>query len=806
MPTKTPSARPEAQAAAARKRAPRSAQAAAVSEAATALAAATADAAQAPVPRKSGARKTTAAKAAPPASTAKTAKDTKTATTTKAGKPSPTAKAAKPEAAAKTAKTAKTAKADRTAKAEPKAVPKVAPKVAPARAARAQTPAPQAAVVADAVVIDGPADGALFGAYDVRIPDEEAATVLLRAAPPSGALCTCLDFQLSEQGDCPHLQVLLPQLQADAERAAALQQGPQQPGSRVVLRHGARRQPLWLPGVDCPEALDALAQKALGGEAAAFDEQALARVLRAAREAGHDVQVDDEVWQQLALTRDMHARVQRLEALFAQGPASAELQALGAPEGRPLLPLQVEGALFAVCAGRAILADAPALQPQRQALAAALLLQRHFGVELVRVIAPAARLPSWQRALPAQSPGFAFTPLEEVALQGARLLEAPADLVIVQEDDSGLWIDPERAAALLRLPAGFAIVLPAADWLQRAAELPLRVAFVDAARQGPYAALLQAHGERDEDGALCGLHDLQNLRQTLAPVLLARTLDEVRGQLPERVDSVLHVPMPQALQAEHARMCATLAATVARWQQAGWLPDVEQRRLVAQVQALRRLCAGAEAPASAAVSAAKAAALAARLDDGAAPVAKAVVFAQWPQALQALQAGLAQAGIAAALWSSAEAASAREAALQRFHDEAGCRVLLVADPGSGALELRVPQAQVLHLDRPWNPRVLSRRFGRVHRRGKAQLVPVTQLLLQGSFEDAVHQVIADRREPPVTDLLDALADEGFAQGAACAQWLGDLHEVLQRCAGEPQASAASAGPTGATGPAAAPHS
>ena len=802
MPTKTPSARPEAQAAAARKRAPRSAQAASASEAATALAAASADAAQAAAPSKEPrARKTSAAKAAPPASTAKSAKTAKTAkpaTTKKAGTPVPTAKAARPEAAAKTAKTAKATKADRTAKTERKA--------APARAARAQTPAPQAAAVEAAVVIDAPAGGALFGAYDVRIPDEEVATVLLRAAPPGGAQCSCLDFQLSEQGDCPHLQALLPRLQADAERAAALRQGPQQPGSRVVLRHGARRQPLWLPGIDCPEALDALAQKALGGEAAALDEQALERVLRAAREAGHDVQVDDEVWQQLALTRDMHARVQRLEALFAQGPASAELQALGAPEGRPLLPLQVEGALFAVCAGRAILADAPALQPQRQALAAALLLQRHFGVELVRVIAPAARLPSWQRALPAQSPGFAFTPLEEVALQGARLLEAPADLVIVQEDDSGLWIDPERAAALLRLPAGFAIVLPAADWLQRAAELPLRVAFVDAARQGPYAALLQAHGERDEDGALCGLHDLQNLRQTLAPVLLARTLDEVRGQLPERVDSVLHVPMPQALQAEHARMCATLAATVARWQQAGWLPDVEQRRLVAQVQALRRLCAGAEAPASAAVSAAKAAALAARLDDGAAPVAKAVVFAQWPQALQALQAALARAGIAAALWSSAEAASAREAALQRFHDEAGCRVLLVADPGSGALELRVPQAQVLHLDRPWNPRVLSRRFGRVHRRGKAQLVPVTQLLLQGSFEDAVHQVIADRREPPVTDLLDALADEGFAQGAACAQWLGDLHEVLQRCAGEPQASAASAGPTGATGPAAAPHS
>jgi hypothetical protein len=763
------------------------------------------------------AKATKATKAAAPAKAAASAKPALTGKAANAVKATETAKEVRTARASIVTKSAQAAKAAKTrpqpqAQAEPARKPR-----APRKRAAAVAPPPAATALGDtavavAVAIEAPADGAVFGAYEVRMPDEEPATVSLRDATPGSAHCSCLDFMLSEDADCPHLQVLLPRLQADPARAQALAQGPQRPGSRVVLGHGARRRPLWLPGTDCPQALDVLARKALQAEPAAIDEPVLASVLRAARDVGHDVQVEDEVWEQLAIVRDMRARVQRLEALFEQGPAGAELQGAiavtgaGTGEDGPLLPLQLEGALFAVCAGRSILADAAALQPMRQALAAALLWRRHFGLERVLVLAPASRLPLWQRALSEQGQGFTLSALENVAQDGPRLRAAEPELVIVHEDDSGLWIDPERAAALLRLPAGFAIVLPAADWLQRAAELPLRVAFVDAARQGPYAALLQAHGERDEDGALCGLHDLQNLRQTLAPVLLARTLDEVRGQLPERVDSVLHVPMPQALQAEHARMCATLAATVARWQQAGWLPDVEQRRLVAQVQALRRLCAGAEAPASAAVSAAKAAALAARLDDGAAPVAKAVVFAQWPQALQALQAGLAQAGIAAALWSSAEAASAREAALQRFHDEAGCRVLLVADPGSGALELRVPQAQVLHLDRPWNPRVLSRRFGRVHRRGKAQLVPVTQLLLQGSFEDAVHQVIADRREPPVTDLLDALADEGFAQGAACAQWLGDLHEVLQRCAGEPQASAASAGPTGATGPAAAPHS
>ncbi len=745
------------------------------------------------------AKATKATKAAAPAKAAASAKPALTGKAANAVKATETAKEVRTARASIVTKSAQAAKAAKTrpqpqAQAEPARKPR-----APRKRAAAVAPPPAATALGDtavavAVAIEAPADGAVFGAYEVRMPDEEPATVSLRDATPGSAHCSCLDFMLSEDADCPHLQVLLPRLQADPARAQALAQGPQRPGSRVVLGHGARRRPLWLPGTDCPQALDVLARKALQAEPAAIDEPVLASVLRAARDVGHDVQVEDEVWEQLAIVRDMRARVQRLEALFEQGPAGAELQGAiavtgaGTGEDGPLLPLQLEGALFAVCAGRSILADAAALQPMRQALAAALLWRRHFGLERVLVLAPASRLPLWQRALSEQGQGFTLSALENVAQDGPRLRAAEPELVIVHEDDSGLWIDPERAAALLRLPAAFAIVLPEADWLQRAAELPLRVAFVDAHRLGGYASLLQAHGKRDEDGALCGLHDLDGLRQTLAALLLARTLDEVRSQLPERVEAVRRVPMPESVQREHEARCTALAATVARWREVGWLPDGQQRRLVAQVQALRRLCAGAGAPA---VAAAKAQALRRLLDEGEAPVAKAVVFSQWPPALQAVQAALTADGVDAVRWCSDDAAPLREAALQRFRDERGCRVLLLADPGSSALELRVPQAQVVHLDRPWNPRVLSRRFGRVHRRGKAQLVPVVQLLLQHSFEDASLQVLAGRREPPVTEVLDALSEEGFAQGAACTQWLADLHAVLQ-CGRSLQAPAAPA--------------
>ncbi len=648
--------------------------------------------------------------------------------------------------------------------------PRKRPAAAPAARAAAEIP------VAAQVVIEPPADGGVFGFHAVVVPGEETATVELRNAYPGTASCTCLDFALSEHADCAHVQALGAYLQADAQRAAAFARGPQAPGSRVALLHGARWRPLWLPGRECPAALEEAAERWLGVSPDALDEQALPQLLRAARAAGHELQVDEVVWAHLAAERDARARLLRLEALCAQGQPGTVLPELAQPDAPALLPLQWEAALFAVCAGRCILADAAALQPQRQALAAALLWQRHFGLQRVLVLAPQGALADWRRSLPADAAGWSLMDLARAA-DDAELHRALApELVIVQEAaEGGLWIDPVQAAAVLRLPAAQAIVLPAPGWQERAPELPLRVAFVDEQRLGAYAALLDAHGERDESGDLCGLRDLDVLRTTLARVLLARTLDEVRAQLPECIESVRRVPMPEAVQAEHRALQQVLAQQLARWQRAGWLAAVEQRHLIEEVQALRRLCAGEGAPA---VAQAKAEAIGALLGQHQTGVPKAVVFAQGPQALRMVQAALGEAGIASVLCHGGDGATQRQAGQRRFRDDADCRVLLVAD-GGGPLEPDLPAAQVVHLDRPWDAQVRARRFGRLHRRGTVQLVPVTQLLLQDSFEDAVERALGAPREQPVPELLDAGAQGGFVQDQALVQWLADLEAVLR---------------------------
>lgn len=641
------------------------------------------------------------------------------------------------------------------------------------------TPAPVARAAPAALAppapvaeIEPPADGFVFGRYAVRVPGEESAEVCLRSSHPGTAACSCLDFALSEHADCPHVQALTAHLQADADRAAALARGPQRVASRIAVLHGARRRLLWLPGVECPASLNELAEQELGVPPDVLDDLAVPRLLRAARDAGHELQVDEAAWAHLAAARDARWRVHRLQALFPQGPASAELLALGTTAAAPLLPLQVEGALFAVCAGRCILADTPELQPMQQALAAALLWRRHFGLDRVLLLAPGETLDHWRRALPADASDWSLTSLDSVATDIGLHRSLAPELVIVQEAaEGGLWVDADRAAALLRLHSPYALVLPAPAWQQRPAELPLRVAFVDADRLGAYEALLQAHGQRDEQGELCGLHDLDGLRESLAPVLLARPLDEVRSQLPERLHRLRRVSVPPPDRRPLDAQAAALAAVVERWLPLGWLSDAGQRQLFDALQTLRRCCAGDGA---AAVAAAKAQAVRELLGEGPAPL---VVFSQWSAALEQLQALLAEAGITAALWSSEHPAATRQAAARRFESGTDCPVLLVADAGSGALQLRCPGAQVLHLDRPWNPQVLDRRFACVHRRGMAHLVPVTQLLLEGSVEDALHGLMQGR-QGVVTDWLDAQPTQGFLQGAEQSTFAADLQQVL----------------------------
>ena len=89
------------------------------------------------------------------------------------------------------------------------------------------------------------------------------------------------------------------------------------------------------------------------------------------------------------------------------------------------------------------------------------------------------------------------------------------------------------ARALKRIDSPYAIVLTGTPLENRLEELISIVQFVDQHRLGPTWRLLHEHQVTDEAGRVIGYRDLDQIGQTLAPVLIRRRKAEVLRQLPE---------------------------------------------------------------------------------------------------------------------------------------------------------------------------------------------------------------------------------------------------------------------------------
>ncbi len=119
----------------------------------------------------------------------------------------------------------------------------------------------------------------------------------------------------------------------------------------------------------------------------------LERFVAAAAKSGHELRAYDDALDFVAGRRDAAQRAAALAELFPRGAADPHLNKL---LKAPLYPYQAEGALFAVRAGRALIGDEMGLGKTIQAIAAAEILARHFGVTKVLVICPTSLKYQWQ--------------------------------------------------------------------------------------------------------------------------------------------------------------------------------------------------------------------------------------------------------------------------------------------------------------------------------------------------------------------------------------------------------------------------
>jgi len=466
------------------------------------------------------------------------------------------------------------------------APPKAAAKKAPAKQAAAKkAPAKKAA-----------AKKAAAKKTATKKPAAEAADTRLAAAEP-----LAVDL----------VDTVLAVLSAPTEPPPEPPPAPTGPAhSRIALVDGPVRQLAWLPGHACPPVLVHAAAGRLDaqGHLQPDDDEALPLLLRLAQDHHHTLQVDEAVWPFVAANRDARTRLALLAALHGPDVAAGLPGLLSVP----LAPFQAEGALFAVVAGRALLADERGLGKSVQALAAVQLWRRHFGVQRVLVLcAPAQRL-AWQRAwqrfvadgsrpqvmegglhqrqaLWSTDAAVRVLSPEALASDAAHLQHWAPDLIIVDEPQ-GLGLAADDWAAL---QSPHALVLCGAALADEPALMQAIVQWLDVQRQGPLAALLELQSASDTGRELSAA-DIDRLTAALSRLMLQRQQADVADQLPPLVHTERLVPLTADQRDVHDRHLAVVQRGVAGWAASGYLSDTDQWRLAQALRDAQLACHRAE--------------------------------------------------------------------------------------------------------------------------------------------------------------------------------------------------------------------
>jgi superfamily II DNA or RNA helicase len=599
----------------------------------------------------------------------------------------------------------------------------------------------------------------VFSDFEVSNPQSGSTyRVAIRGVRPGENYCNCADFATNALGTCKHVEFVLGRLERQRGVRAILARGYQPLHSEVVLEYGAQREVRFRPGSTCPKELAALAARyfdrhhALRAEAFATFESFLAD----AAIIEHDLRCHDDVLSFVAEVRDRARRAARLADAFPRGVRDRAFRTLVRGE---LYAYQREGALFAARAGRCLIGDEMGLGKTIQAIAAAEIMARHFGVERVLVVCPTSLKHQWEREIArftartttvvgglrarreqiyASATGFfAITNYDTVHSDLDLIGRWAPDLVILDEAQRIKNWSTRTARSVKRIASPYAMVLTGTPLENRLEELVSIVEFVDKHRLGPTFKLLAEHQVRDEHDKVVGYRHLDRIGKTLAPLLIRRSKREVLKELPERLDKHFFVPMTPQQLTHHEEHREVVARIVAKWRRYKFLSEVDQRRLMIALQNMRMSCDSTYLLDHQTDSGIKADEFVTLLGEVLEqPGAKVVVFSQWLRMHELLVRRLETNGIGHVLFHGGVEGSRRKALVDRFREDEDCRVFLATDAGGVGLNLQHASV-VVNMDLPWNPAVLEQRIGRVHRLGQTQPVRVVNFIAQGTIEEGM---------------------------------------------------------------------
>jgi superfamily II DNA/RNA helicase len=614
--------------------------------------------------------------------------------------------------------------------------------------------------------------------------------------------CTCPDFEINTLGTCKHVEFVLGKLERKRNgKILSLGEKPPRHGE-LLLRYGAKREVFFRPGATTPLTTHKIFRRFFGEDGTLKPESYLGfdQFLKKARESDPKLRCQDEALSFISQVRDQYVLRQRVAKHFPDGAESSSFKAL---LKTTLYPYQRSGALFAASAGRCVIADDMGLGKTIQAIAGAEILAQTMGIEKVLIVCPTSLKHQWKqeiekltnrtseilegthpvRKLQFRSHSFfKIINYDVIHRDQALIQEWAPDLIILDEAQRIKNWKTRTAKSVKQLPSEYAFVLTGTPLENRLEELHSIVEFVDRFHLGPSFRFLSEHQILDEQGKVIGYQNLTKISETLKPILIRRTKDQVLKQLPKRMDKNLFVPMTQEQMAYHQENQEVVAKIVQKWKRLGFLTEKDQKRLMIALQFMRMSCNSTYLMDGRTDHGVKADELKNILGESLeTPDTKVVIFSQWIKTheliIRRLEKMKLRGGkkLGFVFLHGGLSSQERRKIIQRFKEDPDCRIFLSTDAGGVGLNLQAASV-VVNMDLPWNPAVLEQRIGRVHRLGQVRPVRVINFVSEGTIEQGMLKLLSFKKSL-FAGALDGGQDEVLLGGTRLTRFMESVEKV-----------------------------
>ena len=603
-------------------------------------------------------------------------------------------------------------------------------------------------------------EGLVFADYKVEnIKTASTYKVALRSADNSLNYCSCPDFRTNQLGTCKHIEAVLLKINAKPALRKQLAIPYTPPYTSVYLDYRGERKVKLRIGMEESATYTRLAKGFFNNNGVLLETAFLKfeTFLLKAHKLHPEFRCYEDALEYIIQERNSQHRKQvvneKQSALF-KNISKAKL-----------FRYQEKGVLFAVRAGRCILADDMGLGKTLQAIVSTEVLRKQFNISTAIVICPTSLKYQWKTEIEkftgnknvaviegnilarkklynSNTADYVIVSYQMASNDFIELNKMQADVLILDEAQRIKNWKTKTSAAIKKIKTTYALVLTGTPVENKIEDLYSLMQIVNPYMLGSLHNFLSRH-QITEEGSdkVIGYKDLNDVGTLLQDVMLRRTKNQVLKDLPIRMDKNLFVPLTTEQLELHTEYADKVARLVNKWKRMHFLSEEDRQTLLMLLNMMRMVSDTTYIIDQETNYQTKLDELQNILDEILAmPDEKVVIFSQWERMTRLVAIILKDKGIGFEYLHGGIPGKKRGDLYANFTNDKNCKVFLSTDAGGVGLNLQ-SAAYLINLDIPWNPAVLEQRIGRIYRLGQKKNVSIINLVSQDSIEHRMLDVL-----------------------------------------------------------------